>query len=298
LFRRRLNSQAATESAQPVLHVDEPRPEAALAGLEPLAIVADAEGKPCPVRPDPHVEPGPVPSVLAGVLDGFQAAEVDRRLDLRRVAAEWGGVNGDGQRGPAGHRGQRGRQPALHEDRGIDAVREAPQLIRRLPDVGAELGQDLPDLVIVAVGQLAGQTQLDREGGEPLLGAIVEVALDPAPLAVGGSHDPRPRSLELGRLTAQLLHRGRQRGAEPDVVSGEFSPLGLEETALPGARSQATPDRVPGGPDGQAGLGGIPGERAEQCRENQAEAPEGQGMPGVVPGKARLEVVGEPQAGR
>ena len=177
-------------------------------------------------------------------------------------------------------------------------MREAPQFIRRLPDVGAELGQDLPDPVIVAFGQLASQTQLDRERGEPLLGAIVEVALDPAPLAIGGSHDPRPRSLEFGRLTAQLLYRGRQRGAELGVVRGEFRPLGLEETSLREVRSQVTPDRVPGDPDGQAGPGGVSDERAEQCRENRAEAREGQCMPGVVRGKARLDVVGEPQAGR
>ncbi len=50
-------------------------------------------------------------------------------------------------------------QPALHEDRGIDAVRQAPQFIRGLPDVGAELGQDFPDLVIVAFGQLASQAR-------------------------------------------------------------------------------------------------------------------------------------------
>ena len=177
-------------------------------------------------------------------------------------------------------------------------MREAPQFIRCLPDVGAQLGQELPDLVIVAFGQLASQAQLDREGGEPLLGAVVEVALDPAPLAVGGRHDPRPRSLEFGRLMAQLLDRGRQRGAELGVVGSEFSPLGLEETPLPEVRSQAAPDGVPGDPDGQAGPGGVPDERAEQRRENQAEAREGRRTSGVVPGKARLEVVGEPQAGQ
>ncbi len=101
---------------------------------------------------------------------------------------------------------KRGEQPALHQDRGIDAVREAAQLVRCLPDVGAELGQDLQDLVVVAFGQLAGQAQLDRQGGETLLGAVVEVALDPAPLTVGRRHDPGPRSLEFGRLTARLLN--------------------------------------------------------------------------------------------
>jgi hypothetical protein len=211
--------------------------------VEPLAVVADVEGECCPVRPDPHLELGPVPSMLAGVLDGFQAAEVDRRLDLRRVPAEWGGVNPDGPRGPAGHGGQRGRQPALHQDRGIDPVREAAQFVHCLPDVGAELGQDLQDLVVVAFGQLAGQAQLDRQGGQLLLGAVVQVALDPAPLTVGRRHDPGPRSLQFGRLMAQLLNRGRQRGAELGVVGGQFGPLGFEQAPRPEARSQAALDR-------------------------------------------------------
>ena len=62
LLRRRLDPQAATESAQPVLHVDKPRTGAAVAGLEPLAIVADVEAERGPVGPDSHFEPGPVPS--------------------------------------------------------------------------------------------------------------------------------------------------------------------------------------------------------------------------------------------
>ena len=82
------------------------------------------------------------------------------------------------------------------------------------------------------------QAQFEGECDQPLLGTVVEVALDPAPLTIGGSHDPGPRSLEFGRLTAQLPYRGLQRGAEPGVVSSEFSPLGLEETPLQEVRSQ------------------------------------------------------------
>ena len=150
----------------------------------------------------------------------------------------------------------------------------------------------------MAFGQLAGQAHLDRQGGETLLRAVVEVALDPAPLTVGRRHDPGPRSLEFGRLTARPLNRGRQRGAELGVAGGELSPLGFEQAPLPEARSQTAPDRVPGDPDGQADPGGTPGERAEQRGENHAEPRDGQGAPRVVPGKARLEVVGEPQAGQ
>ena len=121
---RRLPRSAHTRNPT---HVGEARAEAAAAGLEPAAVVGDVEGQAPAPLPDPQDERGPVPGVLAGVLDGFQAAEVDRRLDLRRVAAERGGLHRDRQRRPARGCGEGGRQPALGEQRRIDAVREVPQ---------------------------------------------------------------------------------------------------------------------------------------------------------------------------
>jgi hypothetical protein len=51
--------------------------------------------------------------------------------------------------------------------------------------------------------------QLEGERHEPLLGAVVEIALDPAPGVVGGGHDARPRRghlrLGLGPLVAGLF---------------------------------------------------------------------------------------------
>ena len=52
--------------------------------------------------------------------------------------------------------------------------------------------------------RLAGDVEPDREGREPLLGAVVEVTLDAPPLRVGRLHDPGPRRHHLLELGADL----------------------------------------------------------------------------------------------
>ena len=61
---------------------------------------------------------------------------------------------------------------------------------------------------------VARQPQVHRQRHQPLLGAVVEVALDPAPLRVAGLDDPRPRG-------AQLLDLGPQLGVELLVLGAE-----------------------------------------------------------------------------
>ena len=53
--------------------------------------------------------------------------------------------------------------------------------------------------------------QVEREADELLLGAVVEVALDPPARVVGGLDDPQPRD-------PQLLHAGAQLGLQALVV--------------------------------------------------------------------------------
>ena len=64
-----------------------------------------------------------------------------------------------------------------------------------------------------------GHAQVQGEGDETLLGAVVEVALESPPLGVGGVHDPRPRVSGLLELSAQL-------GEEPLVVERETGGAG------------------------------------------------------------------------
>ena len=64
----------------------------------------------------------------------------------------------------------------------------------------------------------ADQPQAHRQRDQPLLGAVVEVALDPAPLRVAGLDDPRAGGAQLRdlglELRVQLLVLGGQRGAD------------------------------------------------------------------------------------
>jgi hypothetical protein len=164
-----------------------------------------------------------------------------------------------------GGRGERGRQPASGEQRRVDAVREVPQLLGGLPDVAAEFREQDPGLAGVVLGQFAGQAHLDRQGGEPLLGAVVEVALDPAPLGVGHGHDPGPRGLELGCLAVQLRGRGRHDGRQHGQHRLGPYPAGHApgdaEVKHPGQRAHQRRQGQdgPGLRRGTAGGGGCPG---------------------------------------
>ena len=59
----------------------------------------------------------------------------------------------------------------------------------RLLEVGGDLVEHLLGGVGVGVGELAGEACAHRERDQVLLRAVVEVALDPAPLEVGGLDD-------------------------------------------------------------------------------------------------------------
>ena len=65
-------------------------------------------------------------------------------------------------------------------------MREVAQLLDGLLEVGGDLVEHLLGGIGVGIGQLAGETRAHRERDQVLLRAVVEVALDPAPLGVGG----------------------------------------------------------------------------------------------------------------
>ena len=105
---------------------------------------------------------GPLPRVLARVLQGLQAAEVHRRLDVGGVPAERSSLHRGGECGVAGRGEQRVAQPVRSQQWRVDPVREAPQLLRGVPDLGAELLQQAGQ-VRVLPGQLRGQRAAGRQ---------------------------------------------------------------------------------------------------------------------------------------
>jgi len=84
----------------------------------------------------------------------------------------------------------------------MNSLRKLPQLLEGDLDLIRSRLQQLVDLGIAILAESPLRaSELERQGDEPLLGAVVEVALDPAPLLVGGGDDPSARlvdQIELG----------------------------------------------------------------------------------------------------
>ena len=81
----------------------------------------------------------------------------------------------------------------------IDAARQRADVLERAVDLVAELAQGRRLVRIGALGLIRGELELDAQPHEPLLGTVVQVALDPPALAVGGRRDPCPRCCQLAQ---------------------------------------------------------------------------------------------------
>ena len=193
-----------------------PRPR----GVEARSVVADREQQPPGLLPDPHRHPR-LRCVLGGVLQRLQAAEVDRRLDLGRVPPDAVGAHGDGQRAAVARGPERLSQPAVDEQRRVDAVRQLAQLLDGLLDILGQLVQHLSRGRGIVGDDVPGQAQVHRHRHQVLLGAVVQVALHPAALRVAAGDDPGPGPAQLLGLPAQLVEGGLEVGVELGVVERE-----------------------------------------------------------------------------
>ena len=79
----------------------------------------------------------------------------------------------------------------------MDAAREVAQLLQREVGLLPRLADQLHRGRVAVRGALLGHAQVQRERHEPLLCAVVEVALDAPALVVGRRDDARARVLEL-----------------------------------------------------------------------------------------------------
>ena len=129
---------------------------------------------------------------VGGGLDLVGEAPIDRHVQMcrkRRAAAEFV---------------ERGREPALGEQRRVDAVGQLAQLRERERERFAGLAHERSGRRRLARELCLEQPERHRDRDEPLLGAVVEVALDPPPLGVGRLDQPRARRLQLDQPGAQL----------------------------------------------------------------------------------------------
>ncbi len=158
--------------------------------------------------------------VLDRVRDRLAGDEVGGRLDARGDALARR-VDLDRDRRRPREVAQRGREPVV-EPRRAHAGRDLAQVADRRADLVHDLVERRREHLRLARQRQLQATELDAERDEPLLGAVVEVALEPAPLLVAGLDDPRPRRLDLGELDAHLdaqaRHLDRERRRREDAV--------------------------------------------------------------------------------
>ena len=114
-------------------------------------------------------------------------------------------------RAAADDRFERRDEPSVEQDRGGDPADEVADLGEGLARLRLALEDQRLRGRRVGVEALAREAQVDVQHDEPLLGAVVEVALDPVELARLGVEDRRAALAQDLDLAAQLAALG---GAE------------------------------------------------------------------------------------
>ena len=192
--------------------------------------------------------------VLRDVRQGFRDDVVggDRDVGVERRVRDVE-LDRDGRAG--NHDPQRGRKSTLRQRGRMDALRERAKLLHRL---GELLDRQFQRLRLIDEPTLRS-AQLQEQREQPLLRAVVEVALETASRVVGRSDDPGTRPANLGLVTLALRHVRAadqvdraardlgQRRARPDdidlgAVALEPPPLALAR----GARADRREDAVTG----------------------------------------------------
>ena len=159
--------------------------------VEARAVVGDGKQQSSRLLPDAYRDVR-VRSVLARVLKRFETAEVDSGFDVAVVTPDPLGRQLDVERAPVDHWAKCPGEAAVDQERWVDPMRELAQLLDRVLDGGSQLVEHLDRRLRVLQQDVLGQAQVDRQGYQVLLGAIVQVPLDTTALCVATGHDSSP----------------------------------------------------------------------------------------------------------
>jgi hypothetical protein len=154
----------------------------------------------------------------------------------------------------------------------VDAPHQVPDLGQRGLGLLVGVGHQLATALGVLVELVAGLAEPHGQGHQPLLGTVVEIALDAAALGLGAVDRRRPARLQPRDLLAQLVLRtGRQQLAGHDHVE-----LGQPDGRPGGGDRQAErPDDAHRRRAGALGdveqpeVGGVVGQDADVGRQQQ-----------------------------
>ena len=127
-------------------------------------------------------------------------------------------VDRGGDRRARRERLERRAEAALGQQRRVDAARELAQLLDGQRRLLACLGDQRRGRLRVRREPRLGHAERERQRHEPLLGAVVQVALDPAALGVAGGDDAGARVAQAVDPLVQL------HGARAEHHAGEQRP--------------------------------------------------------------------------
>jgi hypothetical protein len=153
------------------------------------AVIGDLYDELPPASGDRDTRSGGV-GVLEDVRERLGDQVVRRHLHRFRRSPPGLDEELDRERRSRGQRRERRGETAIAEDGRMDAASEVTQLLQRGGELGASLREQL---FLLGAGrqETREQPQPHRERDEPLLGAVVEIALEPPAGTVGGGHQPR-----------------------------------------------------------------------------------------------------------
>ena len=116
--------------------------------------------------------------------------------------------------------GDGGVEAAVGEHRGVDAAHQLAQLHQGLLGLGMGMVDEVAGALGIG-GELGlGAAELHGHRDQALLGAVVEVALDPEALGLGGAHHPGPAVLELGDPDGERPGTGAEQGTRQGGLHG------------------------------------------------------------------------------
>ena len=128
---------------------------------------------------------------------------------------------------------QRGLEPALGEDRGVDAARELAQLGEARLQLDHRAVEQRRGLLGVRIHAPARVAEQQGEADQPRLGAVVQVALQAPALGVAGLHEPRAGGAQLDDPGAQIGVQARHVAAQQPAQEGEGQQRGGGERGPP-----------------------------------------------------------------
>jgi hypothetical protein len=147
--------------------------------------------------------------VLRRICERLGGEEIGRRLDGSREPFDGDAADLERYRRATGGRAERRPEALLGEDRGMQAASKGTDVLECALHFRVGFVEERGAIRIAAASALADELQCKSGREQTLLRAIVQIALQPAPLFVSRSEDARSGGAHLGELYAELRLQAR-----------------------------------------------------------------------------------------